>query len=216
MAAFEFFQFPCRDDNYGVLVHDPATGSTASVDAPNFAEVDAALTQRGWALTHILTTHKHPDHVEGNLQLKEKYGCHITGPVDEKDKIPGIDETVAHGDTFEFSGQSVEVIATPGHTLGQIAFYLPASKTVFAADALFALGCGRIFEGTFEQMYTARSRLAALPADTIVYAGHVYTLANADFAITVDPQNTALVDRIAEIRSLREHDLPTLPTTIQL
>ena len=214
MAAFEFFQFPCRTDNYGVLVHDPATGQTASIDAPEFAAVDAALQARSWSLTHILTTHKHPDHVEGNMALKEKYSCHITGPEGEAKDIPGIDATVAHGDMFDFADQPVEVIATPGHTLGQIAYHLPQSQTVFAADALFALGCGRIFEGTPAQMWLALSRLAALPPETTVYAGHEYTLANADFAATIEPENNTLMTRIEDVKRLRADDLPSLPTSI--
>ncbi|MEO0635486.1 MAG: hydroxyacylglutathione hydrolase [Pseudomonadota bacterium] len=216
MAAFEFHQFPCRDDNYGVLIHDPASGQTASIDAPTAHEVDAALEAKGWQLTHILTTHKHPDHVDGNLELKEKYNCVIIGPEAEAADIPGIDETVSHEQRIEFADAPVEIIATPGHTLGQIAYHFPHSRTVFAADALFALGCGRIFEGTPAQMWTALSRLAALPPETVVYAGHEYTLANAKFAMTIEPGNQALVDRVAEIEKLRADDLPTLPTTVEL
>ncbi|MEO0497475.1 MAG: hydroxyacylglutathione hydrolase [Pseudomonadota bacterium] len=214
MAAFEFHQFPCRDDNYGVLVHDPASGQTASIDAPSASAVDHALEQHGWQLTHILTTHKHIDHVEGNLELKGKYNCVIIGPEAEAADIPGIDETVSHEQRIEFGEAPVEIIATPGHTLGQIAYHFPLSRTVFAADALFALGCGRIFEGTPQQMWTALSRLAALPPETVVYAGHEYTLANAKFAMTIEPGNQALVERIEQIEKLRADDLPTLPTTI--
>ncbi|MEN0088610.1 MAG: hydroxyacylglutathione hydrolase [Pseudomonadota bacterium] len=214
MAAFEFHQFPCRDDNYGVLVHDPASGQTASIDAPDASAVDAALEQRGWQLSHILTTHKHADHVDGNLELKTKYNCVITGPEAEASDIPGIDQTVIHEQRIEFAEAPVEVIATPGHTLGQIAYHFPQSRTVFAADAMFALGCGRIFEGTPAQMWTALSRLAALPPETVVYAGHEYTMANAKFAMTIEPDNQALVERVAHIEKLRADDLPTLPTTI--
>jgi hydroxyacylglutathione hydrolase len=214
MAAFEFHQFPCRDDNYGVLIHDPATGHTASIDAPEFDAVENALKTHGWSLTHILTTHKHIDHVEANLALKEKYNCTIIGPADEEKDIPGIDRTVSHDEKFDFAGQPVEVIATPGHTLGQIAYHFPQSRTVFAADALFALGCGRIFEGTPAQMWKALSRLAALAPETTVYAGHEYTAANAKFALTIEPGNQALVERCEQIEKLRADDLPTLPTTI--
>jgi hydroxyacylglutathione hydrolase len=174
------------------------------------------LESRGLALTHILTTHHHGDHVEGNEVLKSKYGCQIIGPADEAAKIPGLDESYGHGDSFDIGGHRIEVIGTPGHTLGQIAYYFADQGVVFCADALFALGCGRIFEGTPEMMFTALNRLQALPDDTQVYAGHEYTMANAKFALSVDPNNAELVSRAREIELLRDNGKPTLPTTIEL
>jgi hydroxyacylglutathione hydrolase len=216
MSALEVHQFTCRSDNYCVLIHDADTGLTASIDAPEEAAIRTALADTGWKLTHILNTHHHFDHVEGNANLKAEFGCIIIGPKDEAAKIPQIDTSVAHGETFSFGGHLVEVIGTPGHTLGEISYYLPDDGVVFAGDTLFALGCGRIFEGTPEMMWHSLQRLSELPRDTLVYCGHEYTLSNAKFAITVDPDNEVLQTRLAEIMSLRAQDLPTLPTSIGL
>jgi len=211
---FKVFQFPCRDDNYGVILIDKDRGLAISIDAPETEAIEDVLESKRVKLTHILTTHHHGDHVEGNSFLKSKYGCEIIGPVNEK--IPGGDRFVGHGDSFELEGHRVEVIGTPGHTLGQIAYYLPDQGIVFAGDALFALGCGRVFEGTPEMMHTALQRLAALPDETLVYAGHEYTLANAKFALSVSPNNPALVERAREIEIMRDNGKATLPTTIGL
>ena len=181
------FQFPCRDDNYGVILHDPQTGLTISIDAPETEAISDVLESKNYKLTHILTTHHHGDHVAGNDSLKSQHQCKIIGPKDEESRIPGIDKAVGHGDSFELEGHRVEVIGTPGHTLGQIAYYFPDHGIVFCADALFALGCGRIFEGDAEMMFTALNRLAELPDETKVYAGHEYTLANAKFALNRGP-----------------------------
>ncbi|MEP1207257.1 MAG: hydroxyacylglutathione hydrolase [Rhizobiaceae bacterium] len=213
-SKLKIFQFPCRQDNYGVILDDPQSATTISIDAPETDAIIDVLEGKRLTLTHILTTHHHGDHVEGNEALKAKYGCSIIGPVDEAAKIPGLDESKGHGDTFEIGGHRIEVIGTPGHTLGQIAYHFPDQQVVFCADALFALGCGRIFEGTPQMMFTALERLAALPAETQVYAGHEYTLANAKFALSVDPDNSELVERAREIEVMRDNGKPTLPTTI--
>jgi len=210
------FQFPCRDDNYGVILHDPETGTTISIDAPEEEAITDVLESKRYELSHILTTHHHADHVAGNDRLKAAHGCTIIGPVDEQTKIPGLDKGVGHGDSFEISGHRIEVIGTPGHTLGQIAYYFPGQKIAFCADALFAMGCGRIFEGDAEMMHTALQRLVQLPDDTKIYAGHEYTLANAKFALSVDPKNARLVARAREVEHLRDDGKPTLPTTIAL
>ncbi|MGI9365590.1 MAG: hydroxyacylglutathione hydrolase [Rhizobiaceae bacterium] len=212
----KIFQFPCRQDNYGVILHDPDSGLTISIDAPETQAITDVLESKDLKLTHILTTHHHGDHVEGNLALKDRYDCKIVGPADEAAKIPGLDESVGHGDTFELEGHKVTVIGTPGHTLGQIAYHFPDQGVVFCADALFALGCGRVFEGTPDMMFTALGRLMGLPEETKVYAGHEYTLANANFALSVDPNNPDLVSRAREIELLRDDGKPTLPTTIGL
>lgn len=207
-------QFPCRSDNFGVLIHDDATRLTAAIDAPEFAPIKERLDARGWTLDHILTTHHHQDHVEGNIALKSAYGARITAPAAEADRIPGVDTTVRGGDSFTFGDFAVDVIATPGHTMGQIAYYLPGARTVFVADALFSLGCGRIIEGTPADMWSALQSLAALPDDTVVYCGHEYTAANGRFALSVEPGNADLQARVREVAALVADGKPTLPTTI--
>ncbi|MEX3011585.1 hydroxyacylglutathione hydrolase [Hoeflea sp. TYP-13] len=215
MANLQIELFPCREDNFGVLIHDPQTGVTASIDAPEEAPIVEALNRTGWELNHILITHHHYDHVEANSVLKAKYRADITGPASEADKIPGIDRTVRDGDSFHFGSFSVEVIETPGHTLGHVCYYIPDAAVLFAADTLFALGCGRVFEGTPQQMHHALQKLAALPGETEVYFGHEYTEANARFAVTIDPENAALVQRASEIQKMRAAGIATCPTTIE-
>jgi hydroxyacylglutathione hydrolase len=210
----EVVQFPCRSDNFGVLLHDTKSGQTASIDAPERQAIVDVLEARGWILNHIFTTHHHHDHVEANLELKAQYGCTVTGPAAEAERIPGIDKAVRGGDHFEFAGRRVDVIDCPGHTLGGISLHIPSEKLLFAADTLFALGCGRLLEGTPAQMWASLSKLMRLPDDTIVYCGHEYTLSNAKFALTIDPDNAALVIRAMEIEGLRAAGKPTLPTTI--
>ena len=207
-------QFMCRSDNFGVLIHDPNSGETALIDAPEEKAILDAVSRTGWTPTVILTTHHHVDHVEANLALKQRFGLKIIGPEAEQAKIPGIDQTVGDGSVFEFGGEDVKVFSTPGHTLGHISYYFPASRVAFTADTLFALGCGRIFEGTPAMMNASLQKLAALPADTTIYCGHEYTETNARFALTIDPTNSALKERAAKIAKLRADDKPTLPTTI--
>ena len=214
MTPLEIDLFPCRSDNFGVLLHDPATGATASIDAPEEKPILDALSRRGWKLSHIFTTHHHNDHVEANLALKQRFAVTIIGPA--RETIPGIDRKVDGGDSFDFAGRRVEVILTPGHTAGHVCFYLPDEKLLFAADTLFALGCGRLFEGTPTQMWDSLSKLAALPDETMVYFGHEYTLSNARFARTIDPDNAVLSARVAEIEALRAAGAFTAPTTIGL
>ncbi len=214
MSHLEIHQFICREDNYGVLVHDHQTGTTISIDAPETAAVVANLKKRGWQLTHILTTHHHADHVDGNLELKHEYGCQIIGPDAEKDKIPGIGQTVKGGDTLKIANRAVQVFDCPGHTIGHVAFHFPDDYLLFAADTLFALGCGRVLEGTMEQMYTSVNQFAKLHPITSVYCGHEYTEANARFAVTVEPGNRNLQARANLIRQQRERGEMTLPTTI--
>ncbi len=212
--GLEIDQFMCRSDNFGVLVHDKASGETALIDAPEESTILAAVERTGWKPSVILTTHHHADHVEANLALKERFGLKIIGPKAEADKIPGIDETVAEGSKLEFAGHRIEVIETPGHTAGHVSYYFPDDGVAFTADTLFALGCGRLFERPAPVMFESMKKLAALPAATVIYCGHEYTLANARFAITVDPTNSALKERVAKIEKLRADEKPTLPTTI--
>ena len=207
-------QFTCRADNFGVLIHDDQSGETALIDAPEESSILEAVARTGWKPTVILTTHHHIDHVEANLSLKQKFNLKIIGPKAEADKIPGIDEQVKEGDVIKFGGEDIRVIETPGHTAGHISFYLPASGVAFTADTLFALGCGRLFEAPPPVMYNSLKKLAALPRETVVYCGHEYTLSNAKFALTIDPENPKLKERAKEIEKLRGEGKATLPTTI--
>jgi hydroxyacylglutathione hydrolase len=215
MAELEIHQFPCLSDNYGVLIRDAAAGVCASIDAPETDAVKKALADKGWTLTHILTTHHHGDHTDGNLPLKEETGCKIIGPKGEAAKVRGIDEAVGEGDTFQFGNFEVQVFDTPGHTAGHITYYIPAAKVAFCGDTIFAMGCGRVFEGTMEQMWTSLEKIAKLPKDTTLYCGHEYTQANADFAMTIEPGNAALQTRVEEVKALRAKGEPTLPTTVE-
>lgn len=210
------FQFPCRDDNYGVILHDPQTDVVISIDAPEEEPSVDVLSDKKLTLTHILTTHHHGDHVAANTALKNAYGCHIIGPAAEADRIPGIDDVVSDGDVLDLSGVPVRVIATPGHTAGEVSYYFPDQSMVFAGDTLFAMGCGRLFEGDAATMHASLQKLAKLPDATKVYAGHEYTLSNAKFALSVDGDNEQVVGRAREVEHLRDDGKPTLPTTIGL
>jgi len=212
--ALQIEQFMCRSDNFGVLARDPATGETAIIDAPEAGPILAAIERTGWTPTVILTTHHHADHVEANLALKEKFGLTIVGPESEAGKIPGIDRTVKDGDTFRFGGETVHVIETPGHTAGHVCYHFPDSRVAFTGDTLFSLGCGRLFERKAPDMFASLRKLTALPLETTIYCGHEYTQSNARFALTVDPTNSALKTRAAEVDRLRADGLPTLPTTL--
>ncbi len=214
MSNLQIHQFTMRSDNFGVLIHDPQSGQCASIDAPEEAGVLAALSEKGWKLSHILLTHHHFDHVEGVAGLKARFGCHVMGPALEKSKIENMDELLNDGDVFDFGGDRVRVISTPGHTLGMINFYFQDAKMVFTGDTLFALGCGRVFEGDGAMMSESMKKLAALPDETAVYCGHEYTLANGRFALGIDPENKALQRRMEKFTKLRAQNKPTLPTTI--
>lgn len=214
MSHLEMHQFICRSDNYGLLVHDHQSGATASIDAPEAQAIERELKARGWQLTHIFNTHHHADHVEGNLALRQQFGCQIVGPKEEADRIPGIREQVAGGDTFTWAGREVKVYACPGHTKGHIAYHIPSEFSLFAADTLFSLGCGRVFEGTLDEMFQSVSQFKKLSPSTYLYCGHEYTEANARFALTVEPGNMALQQRAGAVTKLRQEGKMTCPTTI--
>ncbi|MCC2113816.1 MAG: hydroxyacylglutathione hydrolase [Hyphomicrobiales bacterium] len=215
MTDLELYMFACLSDNYGVLVHDPDTGETASIDAPDAAAIQNALSLKGWELSHIFVTHHHWDHVNAIPVLRAGWGCKVVGPAAEADKVPGLDQGIGDNDGFEFGRHEVRVIGTPGHTLGQVAYWIPDQKVAFTGDTLFAMGCGRVFEGTAEMMWQTLDRLAhILPDETQIYCGHEYTLANAKFAVTVDPDNALLKARLEEVVTLRRNNRPTLPTTM--
>ena len=209
-------QFPCRSDNFGVLIHDPDSGLTASIDAPEEAPIKAQLEKRHWRLDRIFTTHHHGDHTEANVALKSFSNCTITGPEGEAAKIPGLDKAVRENDRIAFGAYQVQVIETPGHTIGHITYWIPAASVAFVGDTLFAIGCGRVIEGTAEMMWGSLEKLMRLPDDTAIYCGHEYTAANARFALTIEPGNADLVARAAEVTRLRAAGKPTLPTTIGL
>ncbi|HXF53549.1 MAG TPA: hydroxyacylglutathione hydrolase [Hyphomicrobiaceae bacterium] len=216
MADPEIHQFICLSDNYGVLLREPGSGVVASIDAPEAEQVAAALAAKGWRLTHILTTHHHGDHTDGNAALKRSSGCTIIGPKGEAARIPEIDKTVGEGDTFMLGGLEVRVLDTPGHTAGHISYWLPDAKIAFVGDTLFAIGCGRVIEGTPEMMWRSLAKIRALPSDTSLYCGHEYTLANARFALTIEPENAALQARAKTVEAQRSRGEMTLPTTVAL
>jgi len=216
MKPLDIEVFQCRSDNYGVLVHDPETGLTAAIDAPEEQPILDAADRRGWTITHIFTTHHHTDHVEANLALKERYGLEITGPINEAVAIPGLDRTVGDGDEFLFGDHPVRIIETPGHTAGHICYHFPEDKLLFAADTLFALGCGRLLERSAQDMWHSLQKLAALRDETAVYFGHEYTLTNARFALSIDPDNVRLQARARDIETARAEGRFTIPTTIAI
>ena len=214
MKPIEIHMFPCLRDNYGFLLHDSKAGATAAVDTPEVEPILDALNDKGWHLTHILNTHHHPDHAGGNLAVKAATGCRIVGPRADAARIPGIDIEVGEGDEFLFGEHPVHVYDTPGHTRGHIVYYLPQDGAAFVGDTLFAMGCGRLFEGTPQQMWTSLQKLMRWPDETKVYCAHEYTQANARFALTVEPGNDALSRRAREVDALRAARKPTVPTTM--
>jgi hydroxyacylglutathione hydrolase len=214
MSSLEIHMFPCLADNYGYLLHDPTTGDTAAVDTPDAAAIAAHLDSKGWRLTHILNTHHHGDHAGGNLELKERTGCTIVGPRADAARIPGIDVAVGEGDEIAVGGHVARVYDTPGHTRGHIVYHFVADKAAFVGDTLFALGCGRLFEGTPAQMWSSLTKILAWPDDTRIYCAHEYTESNGRFAITVEPDNEALKRRIAAVAELRAAACPTVPSML--
>lgn len=210
----QIHQFPCLQDNYGVLLHDPASGATAAIDAPDAAAVEAALAATGWRLTDILVTHHHHDHTAGIAELKQRHRCRVVGPRGEADKIPALDATLQEGDRAQVGGLSAQVYETPGHTAGHISYWFEADEVAFVGDTLFSIGCGRILEGNAEMMWQSLLKLRNLPDATQFYCGHEYTAANIAFARTVEPDNRALQARAEEVARLRAAGQPTLPATI--
>lgn len=211
-GSLEIAQFPCLGDNYGYLIHNPKTGETAAVDTPCATAYKNELSKRGWTLTHILNTHHHHDHVGGNGELKTE-GVKVYGPAADGN-IPGMDVPLKDGDKCSFGGADAVVIDVGGHTLGHIAFYFPEEKTAFVGDSLFALGCGRMFEGTPKQFWASLQRLRDLPDDTTIYCAHEYTESNAKFALSVEPGNADLVKRAEDIVAKRSRGEPTVPSLL--
>ncbi|MCR8826127.1 hydroxyacylglutathione hydrolase [Pseudosulfitobacter koreensis] len=212
----ELVTVPCLEDNYAFLVHDAPSGETAVVDVPEAGPIKAALESRGWTLSHVLLTHHHWDHVDGLDDLLADHPAKVIGAAADAGRLPPLDLEVTEGDSFTVGGEPFEVIDVSGHTVGHIAFHAPASKLLFTADSLMALGCGRLFEGTPAQMFESLTQLAALPGDTTVCSGHEYTATNAKFALTVDPDNPALISRSKDISDKRASGMPTVPSMLQV
>jgi hydroxyacylglutathione hydrolase len=212
----EIVRVPVLSDNYVWLVHEAQSGETLVVDPAVAAPVLAAAEARGWTITQIWNTHWHPDHVGGNAEIKSATGCIITGPADEAGRIPTLDVHVRGGDVVKLGALRATVIDVPAHTAGHIAFHFATEQAAFVGDTLFAMGCGRLFEGTAAQMYDNMRKLEALGDDTAIYCAHEYTLSNARFAVTVEPENAKLAARFADVIDLRERGEATVPTTIAL
>lgn len=212
--TLEIVTVPCLQDNYAFLLHNPETGATAVVDVPDERPVEVALIQRGWKLTDILITHHHADHIDGVDALRESTGAKVTGAEADRHRLPRLDFGVREGDHVEIGAVSGRVIDVPGHTVGHVAFHFPVADAVFTADSLMALGCGRLFEGTPAQMWSSLEKLAALPPETIVCSGHEYTESNARFALTIEPENSALISRAEKVRAARSRGLATVPSTL--
>ena len=213
MAA-QTYLFPCLKDNFGVLLHDPESGATAAIDAPEAEPVEAALKKTGWRLTDILVTHHHADHTAGIGPLKAHHKCRIVAPKNEAQRISPVDEKVGEGDIVRVGSLEGRVIETPGHTAGHVSYSFPADKLAFVGDTLFSIGCGRVIEGTPEMMWQSLLKLRSLPDDTRFYCGHEYTDANIRFAKTIEPNNKALAARAAEVAEQLAAGKPTVPTTI--
>lgn len=205
---------PCLTDNFGYLVHDPATGATASIDAPEAAPLIAALDKEGWKLTDILVTHHHGDHVGGIAELKKKYQCRVHAPHDANAKIADADVRLQEGDVVRVGDLTARVLETPGHTLDHLSYVFDDDRALFAADTLFSIGCGRVFEGTYPMMWESLLKLRALPDDFKLYCGHEYTASNVKFALGIEPDNAALQARAKQVESLRAEGKPTIPVTL--
>lgn len=212
--AFEIITIPCLSDNYAFLAHDAASGATLCVDVPEARPISALLVERGWTLSHVLLTHHHADHVQGLDALLARHPAKVIGARADMHRLPALDRAVHEGDSITIGNETGTVIDVSGHTLGHIAVYFPASRAVFTADSLMALGCGRLFEGRPEQMWESLGKLMALPPETMVYSGHEYTQANAKFALTVDPGNSALISRSDAVDTARDQGRPTVPSSL--
>ncbi|HVL72731.1 MAG TPA: hydroxyacylglutathione hydrolase [Beijerinckiaceae bacterium] len=213
MAA-EIRVFRCLSDNIGALVRDPATGACAAIDAPEEGPIVRALEEAGWRLTDILVTHRHADHVGGIEALKRRFGCRVVAPQKAEGQVPGADVFVGEGDTVAVGDLSAQVWETPGHCIDHVSYWFSADRALFAGDTIFTLGCGRVSESPYEELWRSLARIAALPGEARVYSGHDYVLSNARFALAVEPDNAALKDRAAEAERAKEEGRFLIPSTI--
>lgn len=214
MTKLEVVRVPVLSDNYAWLVHDAVSGATLSIDPGEADPVLAAADARGWHIDAIWNTHWHPDHVGGNAAIKAATGAPVTAPRAEADKIPTADHLVAEGDVLHLGSHAATVLEVPAHTAGHIAFHFAEDALLFPGDTLFAMGCGRLFEGTPAQMYAAMRRFETMAPETLVYCAHEYTLSNGRYAVVAEPDNEAIAARLAEVERLRADHVPTVPTTI--
>lgn len=212
--TLELVTVPCLSDNYAYLIHDETSGETALVDAPEAGPIRAALEKTGWKLTHILLTHHHHDHVGAVEELRGATGALVVGAKADAHRLPPLDLAVSEGDTLQIGDETGHVLDVSGHTVGHIAFHFPQSALAFTADSLMALGCGRLFEGSPEQMWASLKKLMALPSDTLICSGHEYTASNAKFALTIDPENPALKSRADTVAQARTDGRPTVPSRL--
>jgi hydroxyacylglutathione hydrolase len=212
----EIVTVPCLSDNYAYLLRDEATGLVGLVDAPEAAPIAAALDARGWALDLILITHHHSDHIQGVAALRSRFGARVAGAAADRHRLPELDVALAEGDTVAVGESVAEVMEVPGHTVGHIAYYFRAAGALFSADSLMVMGCGRLFEGTPDQMWASLAAMAALPDETLVYSGHEYAQSNLRFALSVDAGNPALQDRATAIAAARGRGEPTVPARLDL
>lgn len=213
--ALDVRQFACLKDNYGYLIRCSETGACAAIDTPEAGKILHEARALGWDISEIWNTHHHWDHAGGNAEIRAQTGARVIAPAGEAETIGHVDRPVSHGDTVRLGDQLAEVIDVGGHTLGHVAYWFKEAKAAFVGDALFALGCGRLFEGTPQQMHASLSRLKALPDDTVIYCAHEYTAANAEFALSIDPENPALQAYAERVAALRERGRPTVPTTLK-
>jgi hydroxyacylglutathione hydrolase len=214
--SIEVVRIPVLSDNYVWLARESKSGDVMVVDPAVAEPVLAVAKELGWKITHIWNTHWHPDHTGGNAEIKAATGCTITGPAAEFERIPTLDVLVRGGETLRFGEAQAHVIDVPAHTAGHIAFHFAEDAIAFVGDTLFAMGCGRLFEGTAAQMFDNMAKLAALPDETAIYCAHEYTQSNGRYALVAEPDNQALITRMAEVDSARERGEPTVPTSIAL
>lgn len=212
--TLELVTVPCLTDNYAYLLHDPGTGTTAAVDVPEAAPMLAALAERGWRLSDILLTHHHDDHIAGVADLQAATGAKVAGGAADASRLPPLDLALTDGLVFSVGNHEVHVIDVPGHTVGHLAFHIPSARLAFTADSLMAAGCGRLFEGTPAQMWQSLQRLAALPPDTLICSGHEYTASNIRFALSLEPDNSALILRSERVEKARRDGRATVPSLL--
>ncbi len=216
MTELEIYFIPCLSDNYAYLLRDASSGTTAVVDPSEATPVLNFLKNKSWPLHYILNTHHHWDHTDGNLELKERLQCQVIGSALDPERIPGLDRAVGAGDTISIGRHQAQILETPGHTIGHICFWFEQDQALFCGDTLFTIGCGRLFEGTFEQMWTSLDQLRQLPEETQVFCGHEYTLSNGAFAQKLEPDNQELTARLAWAAKQQAQGLPTVPSTIKI